>query len=264
MSAPEVPGGLVDTHCHLFLMEDDPAAVVADAVEAGITQLVCAGIDPDTSRRSIDLASENSGVVFATAGMHPHTADALDDAAKRAIEAMVAEPSVVAVGETGLDWFRMHAPREDQLASLAWHVGLSVAVAKPLVVHVREAWEDVLRLLADEGAERVVIHCFSGDAAIAAECAARGYTISFAANVTYPRNPELREAAAAAPLERLVVETDSPFLPPEGLRGRVNVPGNAWAAARAVATEKGEPVEAVAGALAANARSVFGLPAGLS
>ena len=264
MSAPEVPGGLVDTHCHLFLMDDDPASVVRDAVGAGVSQLVCAGIDPETSRRSIELASEHAGVVFATAGMHPHTADALDDAARRSIEAMAAEPGVVAVGETGLDWFRMHAPREDQLASLAWHVALSKTVAKPLVVHVREAWEDVLRLLADEGAERVVIHCFSGDAAIAAECAARGYTISFAANVTYPRNPELREAAAAAPLERLVVETDSPFLPPEGLRGRVNVPGNAWAAARTVAAERGEPVEAVAATLAANARAVFGLSAGLS
>jgi len=264
MSAPEVSGGLVDTHCHLFLMEDDPAAVVRDSVAAGVTQLVCAGIDPDSSRRSIELASEHPGVVFATAGMHPHTADSLDDAARRDISELVEDPRVVAVGETGLDWFRMHAPREDQLASLAWHVGVSNASGKPLVVHVRDAWEDVLRLLAAEDAERVVIHCFSGDTAIAAECAARGYTLSFAANVTYPKNPELREAAAAAPLERLVVETDSPFLPPEGLRGRVNVPGNAWAAARAVASERGVPVEGVASVLAANARGVFGLPPGMS
>ena len=114
----------------------------------------------------------------------------------------------------------MHSPREDQLASLAWHVGLSNETGKPLVVHVREAWEDVLRLLADERAERVVIHCFSGDAAIAKACTDRGYWLSFAANVTYPKNPELREAAAAAPEDRLVVETDSPFLPPGGAPGQ--------------------------------------------
>ena len=167
---------------------------------------------------------------------------------------------MVAIGETGLDWFRMHSPREDQLASLAWHVGLSNETGKPLVVHVREAWEDVLRLLADERAERVVIHCFSGDAAIAKECTARGYWLSFAANVTYPKNPELREAAAAAPEDRLVVETDSPFLPPEGLRGRVNVPGNAWAAARAVAAERGADPDDFGAVLSKNARRAFTLP----
>jgi TatD DNase family protein len=167
---------------------------------------------------------------------------------------------VAAIGETGLDWFRMHSPREDQLASLAWHVGLSNETGKPLVVHVREAWEDVLRLLEDESADRVVIHCFSGDAAIARECAERGYWLSFAANVTYPKNPELREAAAAAPAERLVVETDSPFLPPEGMRGKVNVPGHVWAAARTLAAERGEDLAGLAGVLAGNARRAFGLP----
>ncbi|MEX2458478.1 MAG: TatD family hydrolase [Actinomycetota bacterium] len=253
---------LVDTHCHLFLMEADPARVVADAVAEGVTQLVCAAIDPGTSRRSIELARAHPEV-FATAGLHPHDASRFDAEVRRDLESLAADPEVVAIGETGLDWFRMHSPREDQLGSLAWHVGLSNETGKPLVVHVREAWEDVLRLLAEEAAERVVIHCFSGDEAIARECAQRGYWLSFAANVTYPKNPELRLAAAAAPADRLVVETDSPFLPPEGMRGRGNVPGHAWAAARTLAAERGEDLTALAGVLASNARRAFGLPAPL-
>ena len=257
-SPSSVPGGLVDTHCHLFLMERPADAVVADSVSEGVVQMVCAGIDPESSRASIELAGRHPEV-FATAGMHPHTAAALDAGARREIERLVADPSVVAVGETGLDWFRMHSPRDDQLRSFAWHAGLSNETGKPLVVHVRDAWEDVLRVLAEQRAERVVIHCFSGDPTVAAECARRGYTLSFAANVTYPKNPQLRAAAAAADRSRLVVETDSPFLPPEGLRGRENAPANAWAAARALAEERGEDLEDLVPQLTRNARAVFAL-----
>ena len=233
--------------------------VVAEAVAAGVTQLVCAGIDPETSRASIELARSHPEV-FASAGLHPHDASRFDDAMKAELTELAANPDVVAIGETGLDWFRMHSPREEQLASLAWHVGLSNETGKPLIVHIREAWDDTLRLLAAERAERVVIHCFSGDPALAAECDARGYWLSFAANVTYPKNPELRAAASVPSAERLLVETDSPFLPPEGQRGKPNVPGNAWAAARELAAQRGENQEALAQKLTANARAAFGLP----
>lgn len=250
---------LVDTHCHLFLMDEEAGSVAATAAASGVTQMVCAGIDPETSRRSIALAEALPGV-FATAGLHPHDASRLDDAIRRELEALAADPAVVAIGETGLDWFRMHSPREDQLVSFAWHVALSNESAKPLVVHVRDAWEDVLRVLEAERAQRVVIHCFSGNAGLARECAARGYAISFAANVTYPKNAELREAAAAVTPDRLVVETDSPFLPPEGERGRTNVPANAWAAVRAIASARGEDPAELAATVASNARAAFGLP----
>jgi TatD DNase family protein len=250
---------LVDTHCHLFLMERPAAEVVAEAVAAGVTQMVCAGIDPQTSRASIALA-EAHPEVFASAGMHPHDAHRLDDQARREIERLAADPAVVAIGETGLDWFRMRSPKEDQLANLAWHVNLSNDTGKPLIVHVRDAWEDVLRLLEAEDARRVVIHCFSGSPAEARECDARGYTMSFAANVTYPKNAELRAAASVPGEARLVVETDSPFLPPEGLRGRENVPGNAWAAVRVLATERKKEPEALAANLTDNARAAFDLP----
>ncbi|MCA1727469.1 MAG: TatD family hydrolase [Actinobacteria bacterium] len=252
---------LVDTHCHLFLMERPAADVVAEAVAAGVTQMVCAGIDPETSERSIELAKEHPEV-FASAGVHPHEASRLDAVMKSDIERLAADPNVVAIGETGLDWFRMHSPREDQLANLAWHVGLSNETGKPLIVHVREAWDDVLRVLAatSGGANRVVIHCFSGDESHAAECDARSYTISFAANVTYAKNPDLRAAAKVPGTERLVVETDSPFLPPEGMRGKENVPGNAWAAARALAQQRAEDIETLAARLTSNARAAFDLP----
>ena len=250
---------IVDTHTHLFLMEDPPAAVVAGAIEDGIAQMVCAAIDPETTDASIAIA-EAHPEVFATAGMHPHTASALDEAAKRAIVSRAAHPRVVAVGETGLDYFRMHSPREEQVASLRWHVGLSNETGKPLVVHVRDAWEDVLRVLREERAERVVIHCFSGGVTEARECASRGYRISFAANVTYPKNPGLRAAATKVSRDRIVVETDSPFLPPEGLRGKENVPGNARVALLAVAEARGEDHAALAAVVTANARAAFALP----
>jgi TatD DNase family protein len=253
--------GLVDTHCHLFLMKRGPAEVVEEAVRDGVSRMVCAGIDPETTRRSIEIA-EAHREVFATSGMHPHTASALDDDARSAIEELLAHPRVVGVGETGLDYYRMHSPREDQVASFRWHVRLSNEAARPVVVHVREAWDDVLAVLGEERAERVVIHCFSGDADQARECSARGYTLSFAANVTYPRNAHLREAAAAVDRSRLVVETDSPFLPPHDLRGRENVPGNARAAVQVLARERGEDPDDLAGALADNARRAFGLPRG--
>ena len=157
--------------------------------------------------------------VFATAGMHPHDAEFFDAAAGARIEELLHDPRVVAVGECGLDFYRMRSPAEDQIRALKVHIALSNESGKPMVVHVRDAWPDVLRVLDEGSAERVVIHCFSGDATIARECAERGYWISFAGNVTYPKNEHLRQAARAVDIDRLLVETDSPFLAPQKLRG---------------------------------------------
>ena len=132
--------GAVDTHCHLFLMEDDPAQVIEGAKNAGVDTIVCVGIDPESSRRSLELAESFRGV-FATAGMHPHTASGLDGAAGATIEELLVSPQVVAVGETGLDFYRMRSPREDQERALRAHAALARNSGKPLVVHVREAWE---------------------------------------------------------------------------------------------------------------------------
>jgi TatD DNase family protein len=253
--SPTVQTPAVDSHCHLFLLDEPAQTAVRAAREAGVGPIVCVGIDPDSSRRSLELADSLRGV-FATAGMHPHTASELDHRARAEIEELLANRHVVGVGETGLDFFRMLSPREEQVRALRLHVALSRETGKPLVVHVRDAWPEILRVL-DEGSPEVVLHCFSGDATIARECAARGYHLSFAGNVTYPKNAHLREAAAAAPLERLLVETDSPFLSPQRHRGRPNSPANVVEVIEAVAAARKTEPDAVARATSANAMRVF-------
>ena len=255
---PELPvhAGAVDTHCHLFLCDREPQLVLEDARAAGVHTLICAGIDPETSRRSLEMAESFRGV-FATAGMHPHTASEMDRAAGNAIEQLLASPHVVAVGETGLDHFRMLSPREDQEANFRLHIAMARESGLPIVVHVRDAWTDILRLLHEGSAERVVIHCFSGDAEIARECAARGYHVSFAANVTYPKNAHLREAAAAVPLDRLLVETDSPYLAPQRIRGRDNAPANVLDVVEELAKVRDLPTETIREVTTANAKQAF-------
>jgi len=249
-------GAAVDTHCHLFLIDDDPGLVIEDAARVGVSTLVCVGIDPQTSRRSLELARSNPGV-FATAGMHPHDASAFDLEAAAEIEELLADPLVVAVGECGLDFYRMRSPRDDQLRALRAHVELARSSELPLVIHVRDAWPEILRVLDEGSAERVVLHCFSGDATTARGCAERGWFLSFAGNVTYPKNAHLREAASVVPLDRILVETDSPFLAPQRLRGRDNRPANVLDVIAAIANARAEPVENVRTATASNARTAF-------
>src|SRR6185436_14921478 len=232
--------GAVDTHCHLFLIDGDPAEAVEDARNAGVDTLVCVGIDPGSSRRSVELATSFPGVA-ATAGMHPHDASAFDADAEAEIEELLANPLVVAVGECGLDFFRMRSPRPEQERALRSQVDLAKAHDLPLVIHVREAWPEILRVLDEGSAHRVVLHCFSGDAEIAVGCAERGWFLSFAGNITYPKNEHLREAAAAMPADRVLVETDSPFLAPQRLRGRENAPSNVVDVIEAVALAREEP-----------------------
>ncbi|HET9673049.1 MAG TPA: TatD family hydrolase [Actinomycetota bacterium] len=255
---PELPvqRGIVDTHCHLFLIEDEPSLVVEAARAAGVERLICVGVDPETSARSLELADSIAGV-FATAGMHPHDASLLDAAAGARIEELLHDPRVVAVGECGLDFFRMRSPAEEQIRALKLQIALSNESGKPMVVHVRDAWPDVLRLLDEGSAERVVIHCFSGDADVARECARRGYWISFAGNVTYPRNEHLRQAARAVDISRLLVETDAPFLAPQKLRGRDNTPANVVHVIEEIARVRDDAVSTVVEATSGNVAAAF-------
>jgi TatD DNase family protein len=247
---------ITDTHCHLFLCGDDAAAVVAGARERGVGRLICVGIDPETSRRSLELAESFQGV-FATAGMHPHTAADFDRRAGAVIEELLADPRVVAVGETGLDYYRKLSPPEDQHRALRSHVALSRESGKPLVVHVRDAWDDAFAILAEERAERVVLHCFTGDAALATEATRRGWFVSFAGNVTYPKAEGMRLAAAAVDEGRLLVETDSPFLPPQELRGEENRPWNVRAVIRTIAEVRGVDPSRLETSTAFAARQAF-------
>ena len=251
--------GLFDTHCHLFLMDGEPAPAVEAARAAGVEGMVCAGIDAETSGRSRDLADSLVGV-FATAGVHPHTASQWGASAGAAIEELAGDARVVAVGETGLDYYRLLSPAEDQQRAFRAHCALSRETGKPLVVHTRDAWADVLRILGEERVDRVVLHCFSGGVAEAGEAAARGYLCSFAGNLTYPPNDGLREAASRVPRDLLLVETDSPFLAPQPLRGRDNAPANVGTVLEALAEARGEDPAVLARATLANARRAFSLP----
>ena len=255
---PELAGqpGAVDTHCHLFLIDSEPSGVVEAARAAGVDRLICVGVDPETSRRSLELADSIEGV-FATAGMHPHDASGFDKEAGARIEELLHDPRMIGVGECGLDYFRMHSPKEDQERAFRAQIALSNDTGKPLVVHVRDAWAEILRLLDEGSAERVVLHCFTGDVEIARACAARGWFLSFAGNITYPKNVHIRDAVAAVPLPQVLVETDSPFLAPQRIRGRDNAPANVVDVIHAVAHARGEPVENVRTTTARNAFEAF-------
>jgi TatD DNase family protein len=260
MSDPDpevmVQPGAVDTHCHLFLGEGEPADVVETAKAAGVDRLICVGVDPETSARSREIADSLAGV-FATAGLHPHDASLWDERSGARIEELLGDPRVIAVGECGLDFYRMQSPVEDQLRCLRAHISISNETGKPMVVHVRDAWPEVLRTLEEGSAERVVIHCFSGDVADAAECARRGYWISFAGNLTYPKNEHLRAALAAVDVDRVLVETDAPFLAPQRLRGRENEPANVVYTLEEVASVRGIDVPTAIATTSANARAAF-------
>ena len=250
--------GAVDTHCHLFLMEQDSASVIASAAAAAVDRLVCVGIDPESSRRSLELAESFRGV-FSTAGMHPHTASAFDRQTGSRIEELLGHPMVVGIGETGLDYYRRLSPVEDQVAAFRTHIALSRETGKPLVVHVRDAWPDAMDLLREERAERVVLHCFSGDEAVAEEAQARGYFLSFAGNITYPNADGLRRAASAAGDGRVIAETDSPYLPPQSLRGRENSPANVVAVLSFLAEIRGVNVDEMFDSSTRAARQAFPL-----
>jgi len=253
---PSVKPRVVDSHCHLFLCKGEPSALLESAREVGVSIFVCVGLDPKSSHDAVTLAEANKGV-FATSGMHPHTASGLDPRARDEIEALAANPLVVGVGETGLDFHRMLSPREDQEAAFRWHIGVARACGKPVVVHIRDAWERALEVLEEERADRVVLHCFSGDSVAARGCVARGYFVSFAGSITYPKNQHLRDAAAVVPSDRLLTETDSPYLSPQGLRGRENSPANVVSVVEELAIAREQSFGKVAGATWGAARAAF-------
>lgn len=259
-----LPGAALDSHCHLDLIERPVPEVLAEARQAGIRRLITVGVDLPTSRWSAERASEHEDL-YAAVAVHPNeTAAAQSSAAGRdavlaELAALAGHPRVRAVGETGLDYYRDHSEPGIQRDWFRAHIEIAKRSGKALMIHDRDAHEDVLRILDTEGPPpTVVFHCFAGDAAMAKRCADAGYVMSFAGNVTFKNAETLREAAAVAPLESLLVETDAPFLTPVPNRGKPNAPAQVAHTVRFLAGLKQVSVAQMCGAVTANAERVFG------
>lgn len=250
---------MIDTHAHL----EQCAVPVDEALEharaAGVCRIVTIGCGPDSSRQALEIAEREADVQCAL-GIHPHQAGELGADALDEIRDLLGRPRAVAVGEAGLDYFRDYAPRDRQRDLFRLQVELAGELDLPLVVHTRAADDDTLALLADaRPGLPVVIHCFSSPGMVDA-CLERGYYASFAGNVTYPKAPELREAAARFPLDRLLSETDSPYLAPQPVRGRPNEPAHVVHVVAELARVHGLPTAELAAAIDANVTRLFGSP----
>lgn len=251
--------GLVDTHCHLDHIEADPADVLEEAAAAGVERVVDIGMGLASSEGAVVRAEASGGRVAAAVGFHPNELEGFSEEGMQRLRDLAARPSVVAVGETGLDFYRDRSAPELQERAFRAHIELAREVGKALVIHCRDAHDRVLEVLDDAGAPGlVVMHCFSGDVAHARACVERGYVCSFAGNLTYPRNTELREAARILPEELLLVETDAPFLAPVPYRGKPNRPALVVHTAAALAEARGISDAALREVLARNVARVFG------
>jgi TatD DNase family protein len=254
---------LVDTHAHLHdpAFDADRPAVIARARAAGVAGFLTIGTDVGTSEAAVALAAAEADI-YAAVGIHPHDASAADGAALKRIAALAREPRVVAVGEVGLDYYRDLSPRAVQRTALVAQLRLARTVGKPVLLHCREAHADLLDVCGVEGVAAVggILHCFSGDLAVARRGLDLGLLISIAGPVTYPSARRLAEVVRALPLDRLVVETDCPYLPPQPWRGQRNEPAYLPVTAARVAELLGVPVATVAAATTQNAARLLAFP----
>jgi TatD DNase family protein len=245
-----------DSHCHLQhegITED----ALAGAAAAGVGRIICVGTDAPQSQRAIEVARAYPGTVWATVGLHPHDAVQGIDG----IVGLLGPREVVGIGECGLDYHYDHSPREVQREAFAAQIVLAHLHGLALVIHTREAWDDTFAILEDEGVpERTVFHCFTGGPNEARRCLDAGASLSFSGMITFKTAGDVREAAAIAPLDRILVETDAPYLTPVPHRGKPNGPAYVALVGAAVAAEKGLAVEEVEAATWVNTAALFGLP----
>lgn len=255
---------MIDAHTHLDACgakdAADVAAMVDRAASVGVERVITVADDLSAARWAAAAATWDSRV-FAAVAVHPTRTSAFSDDDKAVIEELVRQPRVVAVGETGLDFYWDYSPPAAQEEAFRWHIDLAKRVGKPLMIHDRDAHEDIMRVLHSEGPpERVVFHCFSGDADFARRCVDAGFVLSFAGAVTFRNARELRAAAQVVPVDQLLVETDAPFLTPHPFRGRPNEPYCVAYTLRDLAELRGMDVGDLASAVRDTAIRLFRLP----
>jgi TatD DNase family protein len=255
------PSTLVDTHCHVAHISDDPQRILADARQAGVDTVIDIGMGTEESAVAARRAAELAPGLYATVGVHPNDLTEYEADPQRtmtALRELAEQPGVVGVGETGLDHYRDRSGHDLQERAFRAQIELARDVDRTLVIHCRDAHDRLLEVLQDAGPpERVVMHCFSGDVQFARVCADLGYYCSFAGNLTYRRSNELRAAAQSMPAELLLVETDAPFLAPLPHRGKPNHPALLPNTVAALAEARSMPLRPLTKLLRANAERAF-------
>jgi len=246
---------VIDTHAHLAALDDADEAV-ARAAEAGVTRILTVGTDVDDCRRALSLAERHEGV-FAILGIHPHEAGTATTADLAALRDLLEHPKAVAVGETGLDWYRDYAPHDAQRRLFAAELELASELGKPVVIHTRAADDDTFAAL-DDFTGTVVLHCFSSPRMLPIALQ-RGWYVSFAGNATFPKAVDLRLAATQVPAERILAETDSPYLAPQAVRGKRNEPANVVHTLAALARARSEEPADLERQIERNASECFAL-----
>ncbi len=256
---------LIDTHAHLDFdrFQEDLDDILARAKDAGLIQIVTIGASSgmESNHRALALA-DRFDHVFATVGVHPHDAKIVDLEAVRAIDVLADHAKVVAIGETGLDYHYDNSPRDEQRQAFAWFIALARKRKLPVIVHTRDADEDTISILTEEGADEVggIIHCFSSGPWLAERALDLGFHLSFSGIVTFKKALEIQEVARTAPLDRILVETDAPFLAPMPYRGKRNEPSYVAHTARFIAGLRGMDEDEFAEATTRNAQRLYGLP----
>lgn len=251
----------IDTHSHIQMreFESDRDSALARAKAAGIGLMLAVGYHLEASRKAVE-AADCYPQVYAGVGIHPHDAKQYDDAAEKTLRALAKQPKVVAIGEAGLDFYRDRSPRAVQVEAFRRQIRLARELDLPLIVHDRDAHRETMQLLEAEGAERVVLHCFSGDLSMAEEAWRRDYYVSIAGPVTYPKNETLRDVVRKARTDRLLLETDCPYLPPQAFRGQRSEPAHLLHTAQEVARLLDMPLAELGRLTSENARCLFRLP----
>jgi len=248
---------VIDSHTHLFLCEKPIAELLEAAAAAGVNRMLNVGLDELTNNEVVAI-TETEEAVFAAVGRHPNDATGFDDKAQAALADLGAHPNVRAIGETGLDFYRDYAPRADQERAFHAQIDLARATGKPLVIHTRAAEDDTIATLRSRAdGVAVILHCFSMPGRLE-ECLDHGWWISFAGNVTYPKSTDLADAAEKVPLERLLVETDAPYLTPQAVRKERNRTAYVVHTARFIAERRGIAYAELDAAVEANAARLFG------